>query len=76
MKIKWDIDDGRLRRAGLPRYEIDVDDGDLADCESMEERIKLVDAFIEEAMRQTIMADWDHDQLNVGAAAAPERDEK
>lgn len=52
MKVKWEIEDG-YRRGSRPQIT-EVDDQDLEDCESDDERERLIDEYIQDDFNQKI----------------------
>ncbi len=61
MQIKYEVEDGY---AGGSRYKyVEVDDEDLEQCESLEEKIKLVDEIVEQDFSQNVYPVWNKEQL-------------
>ena len=61
MKIRYEVGDG-YAGGSRPHY-VTVDDGDLADCETREEKIALIDECVDDHFRATIIPSWDQSQL-------------
>ena len=51
MKVYWCVEDGYV---GHGRQETRVDDDDLADCETEEERQELISEAVQEDFQQTV----------------------
>lgn len=52
MKITWQVSDGY--GGELRPHEVDIDDNDLADCETDEEREDMIAEIVEEEFRQKV----------------------
>jgi sorbitol-specific phosphotransferase system component IIBC len=57
MKITYYVEDGYI--SGSRPQNIKVDDQDLADCETDEEKIQVIEAAIEDHFSQNISWSWD-----------------
>jgi hypothetical protein len=61
MEIRYEVEDGY---AGGHRWKyVEVYDEDLEQCETMEEKIKLIDEAVEEHFSQNIYPVWDRSQI-------------
>jgi hypothetical protein len=60
MTVTWYIDDGYA--GGSSPQTLDIDDGDLAECETQEEKVTLIEDAIGQAMSEMPFY-WDHDVL-------------
>lgn len=52
MKITWQVSDGYV--GGNAPHTVDIDDDDLADCETDEEREDMIAEIVEEDFRQKV----------------------
>lgn len=61
MQIRYEVEDGY---AGGHRWKyVEVEDEDLEQCETMEDKIKLIDEIVEEHFAQNVYPVWDRSQL-------------
>jgi hypothetical protein len=61
MKIMYEVEDGYVGKA-RPHY-VEVPDQDLEECETYEDKVKLIDECIDENFSQKIYPVWDRTQL-------------
>ncbi|MBD3351724.1 MAG: hypothetical protein GF364_09590 [Candidatus Lokiarchaeota archaeon] len=52
MKVRWEVNDGYIGKS-RPQYTI-IDDDDLDECETEEDREKLIEDMIQEDFEQRI----------------------
>ncbi len=52
MKVTWTIDDGYV--GARREHTTDVDDDDLAECETLQDREELISEYIEEDFRRAV----------------------
>ncbi len=61
MKITFGIEDGYV---GNRPHTVEVPDSELAECETSEERVVLIDQAIEDWKEQHLHSFWQQDQLS------------
>lgn len=65
MRVKWEVEDGYAGKS-RPHY-IDVPDDELEECETDQEREKLIDEYVQEEFDSKIFPTWDRGILeNIG----------
>lgn len=52
MKIRWEVDDGYVGKS-RPHYAL-IDDGELAKCQTKEERRRLIDENVEDDFNRRV----------------------
>lgn len=52
MKVRWEVEDGYV--GGSRPHYTEVDDEELAECETEQERQNLIDEYIQEDFEQTV----------------------
>lgn len=56
MKIKWEAEDGYV--GGSRPHYLEVDDDELSECETEEEKNQLIDDYVREDFEQTVTFSW------------------
>lgn len=52
MKVRWEINDGYM--GGSRPHETEVDDDDLAECETEQEKENLIEEYVHEDFLRTV----------------------
>lgn len=60
MRITYKIEDGYIHNQA---YTVYVDDDELEECETIEEKIELIDQYIDNDFSTRINWYWDHSQI-------------
>jgi non-homologous end joining protein Ku len=57
MTIKWEVDDGYIGKS-RPQF-VEIDDDELAECDTEEEERVLIDEYVQEDFAQKVSFSWE-----------------